>query len=112
MIKPFINAANGILAFARSQWNFKVHLLATLALIPVGIYFKLSTTDWAILALAAAGVWVSEMLNTALEVLLNHLHPDQHPAIGKAKDIAAGAVLVAAGFAIVVGALVFWEKVF
>ena len=101
-----------MLAFARSQWNFKVYLLATLALIPLGIYFKLSNTEWAILALAIAGVWVAEMLNTALEVLLNHLHPDQHPAIGKAKDIAAGAVLVAAGFAVVVGVLVFWGKVF
>ncbi len=101
-----------MLAFAKSQWNFKIYLVVTIVLIPLGIYYKLNHTEWAIIIFATALVWVSEMMNTALEVLLDHLHPEQHPAIGKAKDIAAGSVLVAAGFAVVVGLLVFWEKVF
>lgn len=59
---------------------------------------------WALLALAVGLVLVAELFNSALETLLDHLHPGQHPEIGTAKDIAAGAVLVACAVAVLAGA--------
>ena len=58
---------------------------------------------WAVMALAVGLVLVAELINTALEAVVDRLHPERHPEIGAAKDIAAGAVLVASGIAVVVG---------
>ena len=57
---------------------------------------------WAVLGLAVAAVLMAELFNTALETLIDHVHPEQHPEIGAAKDIAAGAVLIASAAAVVV----------
>lgn len=63
----------------------------------------------AALAIAAALVLALEMVNAALEYLMDHLHPDHHAAIGAAKDAAAGAVLIASIAALAVGGLMVWD---
>jgi diacylglycerol kinase len=105
-------ARSFVFAFRGFRWllqesNAKIHAFATLCVVVLGFWTELSRLEWALVALAVAGVWVAEAMNTALELLSDALMPEQHPLIGKAKDIAACAVLVAAIGAAVVGGLVF-----
>jgi diacylglycerol kinase len=72
----------------------------------LALALHVSRGSWVALVLAIAGVWVAELLNTALEALCDALHPDPHPLVGRCKDVAAGAVLVAAAAATAVGLLV------
>lgn len=89
------------------ETNARIHALVTLVVVVAGAALGLTTLEWVLLALAATVVWVAEAMNTALEALSDATVPEHHPLIGAAKDIAAGAVLLAAAGAIVVGLLVF-----
>ncbi len=106
--KSFVYALQGLLFLLRSQPNAWVHLLATLAVCAAGFHFGLSRDEWLWICLAIVLVWSAEAFNTALEQLADALHPQRHPGIGRAKDLAAGAVLVAAVGAAVIGVMVFW----
>ncbi len=76
-----------------------------------GTIVRLDACEWA-LALGAVGlVGAAEALNSAIEALADALHPDEHPGIGRAKDLAAGAVLLAILVAAAVGALVFLPRI-
>ena len=90
----------------------RIHALATAAVLGAGLYYRLARLEWALVALAVAGVWTAELLNTAIEALTDLASPDFHPLAGKAKDIAAGAALLAALGALAVGALVFGPHLF
>ncbi|ASL25317.1 diacylglycerol kinase [Azotobacter chroococcum] len=91
------------LAVARER-SLRTHLLAATALLAVLLATRPAPLWWVLLALAVGLVLVAELFNSALETLLDHLHPGQHPEIGTAKDIAAGAVLVACAVAVLAGA--------
>ena len=107
----FRYAANGVrIAFA-TQAHAKVHLVAALAVAYAGWLFAVSPTEWCALLLAIALVWVSEALNTAIEFTVDLISPGHHELAGKAKDVAAGAVLLAAGLAAIVGGIIFIPKI-
>jgi len=95
----------------RSQHNARIHAVATILVVAAGALFGFSPAEWALIALAIACVWAAEALNTAIEFLVDLASPEHHPLAGKAKDVAAGAVLVAAIGSLVVGALVFGPHV-
>jgi diacylglycerol kinase len=84
-----------------------LHAVATAVVVILAISLQLSRQDWQSLVLVLALVWLAEGLNTALERLCDAVMPEQHPLIGMAKDLAAGAVLLTAGFAVVMAALIF-----
>lgn len=107
----FGHAFRGVAGALRSEVHLQFHAVATVVVIGLGLYFHLSPTEWALVALAVAGVWAAELFNTAVETLTNLVSPGYHPLAGKAKDVAAGAVLLAALGALVVGALVFGPRV-
>lgn len=102
------HALRGLGLVLMAEPNARIHAAATLAVCAAAFYFGVSANDWRWLALAIAGVWAAEAINTALELLADAISTDTHPLIGKAKDAAAGAVLVAAVAATVIGAMVFW----
>ena len=77
-----------------------------------GFGFGISRIEWCALVLAIAGVWAAEAVNTAIELLGDATTSDPHPLVGRAKDVAAGAVLLAALGAAVVGLLVFAPRLF
>jgi len=104
----FVYALQGLVFLLRSQPNAWLHLLATLGVCGAGFYFGLSLGEWLWICVAIALVWSAEAFNTALEQLADALHPQRHPGIGRAKDLAAGAVLIAAIAAAVIGVVVFW----
>jgi len=95
----------------RSQRNAWIHALATVFVIIAGTAFDLSRDEWNWVILAIMAVWTAEALNTALEFLADATNPTFHPLIGKAKDVAAGAVLIAAIGSVAIGIMVFGPHV-
>ena len=103
----FGHAFRGVASALGSEVHLRFHAFATVAVIGLGFYFDISRTEWALVALAVGTVWTAELMNTAVEALTDLVSPEYHPLAGKAKDVAAGAVLLAALAALVVGALIF-----
>jgi len=107
---PFINALQGIAASYRSERNLRIHAAMALLAVVLGLWLHISRAEWCWVALCIALVVVAELINTAIEAVVDLVSPHEHPLAKKAKDTAAGAVLVAAGFAVVVGVIVFFPK--
>lgn len=106
MIASFRNAFAGLAHALRSQRNLRIHLTITVSVGVVGAWLGLSSFEWAALALATGIVWVAELVNTALEAIVDLASPEQRPLARVAKDVSAGAVLAAALTAAAVGLLV------
>jgi diacylglycerol kinase (ATP) len=104
-------AVRGVRIMVASQHNAWIHAAATVVVVATGLTVKLSASSWAWIVLAIGSVWTAEALNTAFEFLTDVASPDFHPLAEKAKDVAAGAVLLATIGAVVIGGLVFWPNV-
>lgn len=110
-IKSFGYAFKGIATLFKTQPNAWIHLTALLVVLVAGLFFKLNTTEWCLIALTSAAVLAAEALNTAIEFIVDLVSPQYHDLAGKAKDVAAAAVLLTAFGAIVVGFLIFFPKI-
>jgi diacylglycerol kinase len=108
--RTFFYAARGIGTLLATQWNARIHLACTIVVGGVGFWLGLRAVEWCLLVFAIGLVWVTEALNTSLEFLVDLASPEIHPLAGKAKDVAAGAVLCAAMVAVVIGAIVLGPK--
>jgi len=106
-LNSFGYALKGIGSAFRSELNLRWHALSTVLVMGAGFYAGLSIIEWVCLFFAIGLVWMAELFNTALEVVVDLVSPEAHPLAGKAKDIAAGAVLVASITAALVGLLIF-----
>ena len=109
-VESFRFALRGITQMLLSQHNAWIHALATIAVITLGFWLEVTRGDWLALILASAVVWTAEGLNTAFEALCDVASPEFHPQVERAKDVAAGAVLIAAVASAVVGLLVFGPR--
>jgi diacylglycerol kinase len=105
-VRSFRCALKGIRVMIASQHNAWIHALATVLVVTAGIRFGLSRAEWCWIILAIVSVWTAEALNTAFEFLTDVASPAFHPLAAKAKDVAAGAVLLAALGAAAVGLLI------
>ncbi|MDD2797084.1 MAG: diacylglycerol kinase family protein [Bacteroidales bacterium] len=103
----FRYAAKGISILIKNEHNAWIHLVVFTFVIIAGFSFKISSFEWALIAIVSGMVLLSEAFNTAIEYLCNRISPEQNETIGKVKDIAAGAVLIAAIFAAIVGLIIF-----
>lgn len=110
-LKSFLYAWHGVMAGAEGR-NFRVMLVVAGAVAAAGFFWKISRTDWALIALTTGLVLGLELVNTAGEKLVDILSPGHDPRYGEVKDVLAGAVLVAAVAATLVGVLIFWPKLF
>jgi len=110
-LHSFRYAATGICTMLVSQHNAWIHLGATVLVCAAGCALRVPRFGWCLLILAMMAVWTAEALNTALEFLADAATPQLHPLVKKAKDVAAGAVLISAVGAAIVGVLVFWPHV-
>lgn len=104
-LKSFIFAGRGLRSLMQDEHNAWLHLAASLAVIAAGLLLRISAADWRWLVLAIAIVWLAETFNTAIEELCDYVNPEFAPAIGRVKDLAAGAVLVASITAALIGLL-------
>ena len=91
----------------RCQHNAWIHAAATLVVLIAAFLFRVSMGDWCWIILAVSIVWTAEALNTAFEFLADAASPEFHPLVRDAKDVAAGAVLLTAVAAAVIGAIIF-----
>lgn len=103
LAKTFRDAFAGLGYVLRTQRNARIHLAITLLVFGLAGWLRISVREWASLVLAAALVWTSELVNTALEAVVDLASPQQQPLARAAKDLGAGAVLVAAVAAVLVG---------
>jgi diacylglycerol kinase len=106
-IGGFGYAFAGLWYALRTQRNARVHVAVALLVIIVGLFLHLSALEFAILFVAITGVFIAEMFNTVIELCVDLASPNYHPLAKIAKDVAAGAVLLSAMLAIVIGLLVF-----
>ncbi|KUG05953.1 diacylglycerol kinase family protein [Solirubrum puertoriconensis] len=113
-VASFGYALQGIGEALKSEPHLRFHALATVAAVALGAWLQLPRYDWALVVLAIGAVWTAELMNTAVESIVDLVSPDFHVLAGRAKDVAAGAVLLASLAAVVVGLLVFgpplWAK--
>src|SRR2546425_6119787 len=103
------NAMRGV-GFMFSELSIRILAGGTLLTVAAGAYFSISALEWCAAVLALSLIWAAEGMNTALERLTDLVSPDFHPLAGMAKDIAAGAVLLAAIGAVVVGVIIFGPR--
>ena len=100
----------------RTQRNAWIHATLSAAVIVMGIWLQLDRYDWGLLIIAIAMVWIAEFLNTAIEAILDLVHPEYHAMVKAGKDVGAAAVLIAAGASVLIGLLVLgpplWERIF
>ena len=90
----------------RTQRNFRFHLAAALLVLLVASWLKVTLNAWAVLILTISNVLVVELINTAIEVMVDMVSPEYHPLAKNVKDLAAGAVLLVAMASVVVGLVI------
>jgi len=110
--RTFLFALNGVILLIKTERNFRIAAVCGLLAIGVGNALNylgqpLFRLEWAMIYLGIGLVLVSEALNSAIEKTLDRLHPEQHPMVGIAKDMAAGATLIASTVALILGLFVF-----
>jgi diacylglycerol kinase len=106
-IRSFGYAIKGIMTLVGTQAHARLHLLATVVVTGVGVYVHLRRWEWVAILLCIGLVWMAEALNTAVEFLADEVTLERRDRIGKAKDVAAGGVLIVAIISVAVAALVF-----
>ncbi len=109
-IQSFRYAFRGIIEMLRTEFNARVHAAATIAVVALGLAAGIERLEWLAITVSITLVWCAEGLNTAFEALCDVASPEFHPKVERAKDIAAGAVLITAAGAIVVFLLVFSHR--
>ncbi|WP_336635735.1 diacylglycerol kinase family protein [Lysinibacillus fusiformis] len=108
-LRSFGYAFEGIITASKEQ-NLKSHIMSAVIVILAGYFTGLSRTEWYIVLLLIALMFALEMINTAIERVVDLASPNLHPLAKQAKDIAAGAVLVFALFSAIIGLLIFLPK--
>ncbi|TME48490.1 MAG: diacylglycerol kinase family protein [Chloroflexi bacterium] len=111
-VYSFRHAGRGLRWAVSSQANVRVHLAAAVVVLIAALILRFSAMEFVGLLLCFAIVIAAELFNTTLEVLIDYAWPEHHPMIGRAKDVAAAAVLIAAIGAAAVGVLLFGRHLF
>ncbi len=111
LTESFRDGFRGIFYLFQTQRNARIHLGITLVAVGAGLWLWLSPLEWVVLILTISLVLAMEMINTALEALSDAAITSYHPLVRTAKDVAAGAVLVTALGAVVVGLLLFVPRI-
>lgn len=111
VIKSFSFAVQGITLALRSERNLKIHFAVTVLVVIFGFFLSLSTMEWLFILFAIGGVISLELLNSALERVVDLVTEEFHPLAKQAKDMAAGAVFAYAILSVVVGLIIFMPKI-
>lgn len=112
LIRSFKYAFNGIYHCLFFELNFKIHIIAAVAVTACGLYFHLTINEWIAVFICMAVVVSLEMMNTAIELLCDMVNPTIHPNIKVIKDVSAGSVLAAAFGSAIIGSFIFIPKIY
>jgi diacylglycerol kinase len=110
LIRSFGFAFKGLGYATATQPNFRIHLVLTFIAVAMGFLLQISFSEWQWIMLALAFVLVIELLNTGIETLTDLVSPGYHEKAGRVKDVCAGAVVIAALFALITGIVIFFPK--
>lgn len=110
-MKSFYYAFKGIKTLIVGEHNAWIHCFAAICVIISGFLLHISATEWLMVVFAIGFVFAMEAFNSAVEILCDYVSPERREMIGKVKDLAAGAVLIAAITAAIVGGIVFFPKI-
>ena len=111
-IKSFGYAFRGIKLLIKGEHNAWIHILVTIVSVILGFYYKINTTEWFAIIISIGMVLMAETFNSSIEELADKVNPEQDIKIKNTKDLAAGAVLISAIMAIVIGSIIFVPKIF
>lgn len=111
-LQSFRFALNGLRSLLKYEHNSRIHSVAAIAVIILGLLMKIDLTEWSFLIIVIGMVFITELLNSSLESFADSLKPEWNDLIGKAKDYSAAAVLIAAIISLVVGVIIFVPKLF
>ena len=106
-LRSFGYAWKGIQSCVGKEQNLSFHLIAAMAVIIAGIVLGITRTEWIMVVMCIGTVIAAELFNTAIEKLVDLVSPERHPVAGRVKDIAAGAVLICAVAAAIIGLIIF-----
>lgn len=110
-LRSFKYAFRGIRVFIATEHNAWIHIFAIIIVCGAGIYFHINKIEWILIVLCSMGVIVTEAVNTAIETTVNIRSPEPNDLSRNAKDLAAGAVLIAAFCAVIIGGIIFIPKI-
>ncbi|WP_428330646.1 diacylglycerol kinase family protein [Mucilaginibacter sp.] len=110
LFRSFGYAFKGLAYATKSQLNFRIHLVATVLAVILGYVLHISITQWQWIALCITLVLVTEIFNTMVETLVDLVSPGYNEKAGHIKDMSAGAVVIAALFALITGIIIFLPK--
>lgn len=110
-LKSFSYAFKGLISASKSERNFRIQLACALLVILFGVIFSLSRYEWLAIVLCIGLVLFAELVNTAIEKLLDFVHPGLHAKVGEIKDLSAAAVLVLATSSLIIALIIFIPKV-
>lgn len=111
-MRSFANAWRGFTLAIRTQRNMQIHLAAAAVVLIIGFYFSFTVTEWCLVIITIGLVMGIEVLNTSIEELVNFVSPEKRKEAKRIKDLAAGAVMIAAIAALAVGLVLVFNKVF
>lgn len=110
-MKRFKYAIKGILFAFKTQANIRIHSIISVLVISAGFLFKINPLEWLFIIFAIGLVLSAELFNTAIESLVDQVSPSYSEKAGLIKDVAAGAVLIAAVVSVIIGVIVFLPKI-
>ncbi|WHY76168.1 diacylglycerol kinase family protein [Neobacillus sp. WH10] len=107
LISSFSFAFSGILLALRTERNMRIHFISSIFVLLVSFYFSITKIEWVFILFAIGGMFALELLNTAIERVVDLVTAEYHPLAKQAKDLAAGAVLIYAALSVVIGIVIF-----
>lgn len=111
-LKSFTHAFRGIGLLVKNEHNSWIHIFASILVVILGFYYQINNYEWFAIILSIGIVLMAETFNSAIEELSDKVESKQDTKIKNTKDLAAGAVLIAAIMAIVIGCIIFIPKIF
>jgi diacylglycerol kinase len=111
-IESFKYAFNGLRLLLKNEHNSRIHLLAALVALSMGIILKINLPEWCLIIIVVGIVFLTELLNSSLETLADIVKPERNELIRRVKDYAAAAVFISAIISVIVGGLIFIPKIF
>jgi len=106
----FKNAFNGIVLLVKNEPNFRLHFIVIAVVLIFGFILKLNKTEWVCITLIITAVILAEAFNTAIEYISDFISPNYHTSIKQIKDISAAAVLLTSIGAVIIGLIIFINK--
>jgi diacylglycerol kinase len=111
-VYSFKHAFNGLRILIKEEHNARIHLFASICVIIVGLFFKISLHEWIAIIFSIGLVFCLEIINSTVENIADFISPEKHEMIKKIKDLSASGVLISALIALIIGLIIFLPKIF